>query len=305
MINIHTEICPVCGGKEFAKKFSCKDYSVSKEAFDLYTCNDCGFAFTQDFPSETEIGRYYESSDYISHSDTEQGLINKLYHWVRKTALKTKADIVFKYSAPESTTLLDIGVGTGYFMNEMRSRKWIVTGIEASENARAYAKQKFNIDTQCAEYLYQIPRANKDVITMWHVLEHMENLNMVMDRLHEILKDSGTAVIALPNKASFDAEAYKQYWAAYDVPRHLWHFSPEDFELLANKHNFDVVAVEPMYFDSFYISMLSQKYKGTFCGSIIGLIKGGIYYLKNLCNHKKSSSLIYILKKRTKPTNNI
>ncbi len=295
---VHIEACPVCEGKEFKTFLSCSDLSVSSEKFDICKCADCGFAFTQDFPAESEIGKYYESNDYVSHSDTHEGLINKLYHQVRKIALRGKAKTVERYSSAEASTLLDVGSATGYFLNEMCRCKWVVTGVEVSDGARAFAKQKFDLDTQDAEYLYKIKEGNKDVITMWHVLEHMEDLNKVMARLHRILKDDGIAVIALPNKDSYDAQAYGEYWAAYDVPRHLWHFSPDDFTRFATKHDFEVVAIKPMYFDSFYISMLSEKYKGTFCGSLVGLMKGGIYFLKNLANHRGSSSLTYILKKK-------
>jgi hypothetical protein len=135
---------------------------------------------------------------------------------------------------------------------------------------------------------------------MWHVLEHMEHLNHVMGHLSAILKNDGTVIIALPNKGSLDAVHYKEYWAAYDVPRHLWHFSLPDFERLAEKHHFEVIDVKPMYFDAFYISMLSEKNKGTFMATIVGLAKGGIFFLRTLADKEKSSSLIYILKKNKK-----
>lgn len=298
MKTIHTDICPVCGGSELLSYLSCKDYLTTQEIFDICRCSKCGFALTQDFPSEDEIGKYYEASAYVSHSDTHKGIINTLYHWVRKIALKSKAKTVINYAPEKTGTLLDIGSGTGYFLNKMKSKNWVVTGIEKSEQARKYAKDKFDVDCQDSVSLYDIPSQTKDVITMWHVLEHLEHLNDVMDRLHELLKDNGTAVIALPNKESFDAVHYKENWAAYDVPRHLWHFSPSDFEYLAKKHHFEIVAVKPMYFDAFYISMLSEKNRGTFLASFVGLVKGGLFFLRTLNNKKRSSSLIYILKKK-------
>ena len=298
MKTIHTDICPVCGNSELQPYLSCKDYLTTQENFDICRCGKCGFALTQDFPSENEIGKYYEASAYVSHSDTHKGIINTLYHWVRKIALKSKAKTVIQYAPKKTGILLDIGSGTGYFLNKMKSENWVVTGIEKSEQARKYAKEKFDIDCRDSEYLYDIPSQTKDVVTMWHVLEHLEHLNDVMDRLHGLLKEDGTAVIALPNKESFDAAHYKEYWAAYDVPRHLWHFSPSDFEHLAKRHHFEIVAVKPMYFDAFYISMLSEKNKGTFLASFVGLAKGGLFFLRTLNNKKRSSSLIYILKKK-------
>ncbi len=295
---IHTSICPVCGSKEIAPFLSCKDNLTTQEVFEICNCAVCGFAFTQDFPSEKEIGKYYEATAYVSYSDTHKGIINTLYHWARKIALKSKAKMVASYADNRKGMLLDIGSGTGYFLNKMKEQKWIVTGIEKSDAARQYTKQKFDIDCQPSEYLYEIPCKTKDVITMWHVLEHLEHLNSVLDHIQGILKNDGTLIIALPNKDSFDAAHYKEYWAAYDVPRHLWHFSPSDFEHLANRHQFELVDTKPMYFDAFYISMLSEQNKGTTLGSLVGLIKGGIYFLKSLGNKERCSSLTYILKKK-------
>lgn len=298
MTAIHSDKCPVCGGEKLKLFLECKDYFATKETFAIDRCPNCGFALTQDFPSENEIGRYYDVPEYISHSNTHKGIINTLYHWARKIALRSKSKIVVNYASKPTGTLLDVGCGTGYFLDKMKRLKWIVTGIEKAEAPRNYARNKFGINCQNSDYLFDIPGQTKDVITMWHVLEHLEQLNKTMAHLHKILKNDGTAIIALPNKESFDAIAYRQNWAAYDVPRHLWHFSPADFEQLANKHRFELIAIKPMYFDAFYISMLSEKNKGTFCASIVGLLKGGIYFLRSLGNKKRCSSLIYILKKK-------
>ncbi|MDR1882167.1 MAG: class I SAM-dependent methyltransferase [Prevotella sp.] len=298
MKKIHTDICPVCGNTELVPHLSCKDYLTTRESFDIYRCKACGFALTQDFPAEDEIDPYYEAPEYISHSDTRQGIINILYHWARKIALKSKSKTVNRYATKKTGMLLDIGAGTGYFLNRMKEQKWIVTGIEKSESARKFAKRKFDIDCQSSDYLYKVCEKTKDVITMWHVLEHMEHPNRVMEHLFSLLKDDGTAIIALPNKDSFDAVHYREYWAAYDVPRHLWHFSPSCFELLAKKLHFELIDVKPMYFDTFYISMLSEKNKGTFLASIAGLAKGAVFFLLTLGNRKRSSSLVYILKKK-------
>jgi len=298
MNTIHTNICPVCGSVEFIPFLTCTDYLATKEKFDIVSCKSCGFALTQDFPSEDVIGKYYDAPEYISHSDTNKGIINALYHLARKMALKSKSKIVSRYVPKKTGMLLDIGSGTGYFLNKMKEKKWIVTGVEKSETARQYAKQKFDIDCQDSEYLYEISCKTKDAVTMWHVLEHLEHLNSVLEHLQQILKDDGAVIIALPNKKSLDARHYNEYWAAYDVPRHLWHFSPSDFKYLANRHGFELIDIRPMYLDAFYISMLSEKNKGTFMASIVGLIKGGIFFLRSLGNKEKCSSLIYILKKK-------
>lgn len=300
MSTIHTHICPVCGNKELKPYLTCRDYLATKEQFDICKCIKCGFALTQHFPSEDVIGRYYDAPEYVSHSDTQKGLINTLYHWARKIALKSKSKIVIQYAPVKTGKLLDIGSGTGYFLNRMKKLKWMVTGIEKSGSAREYAKRKFDLNSQQSEYLYEIPCKTKDVVTMWHVLEHLEHLNKVLEQIYKILHDDGIVVIALPNKESADAIHYRENWAAYDVPRHLWHFSLPDFEHLIRRHHFELVGVKPMYFDAFYISMLSEKNKGTPLASLIGLMKGGIFFLRTLADMKKSSSLIYILKKQNK-----
>lgn len=298
MTKIHNNICPICNHSEFSDYLVCKDYYASKEDFQLIECKKCGFVLTQDFPSENEIGKYYHVPDYVSHSDTKKGLINRLYHIARSMALKSKAKIINKYSGKDEGMLLDIGCGTGYFLDQMRGEGWAVTGVEKDEGARKFAKEKFDLNTQEHNYVLQLLKGSKDVITMWHVLEHIENLDLMMNRLHDILREDGLLVIALPNCHSLDAQAYEQYWAAYDVPRHLWHFSPDNFELLANKYNFKLVDKKPMYFDAFYISMLSEKYKGSFIASLRGLIKGFSFFLRSRSNVDTCSSITYILKKK-------
>lgn len=297
MSNIHKNTCPVCDQKIFSGYLVCKDYYASKEDFQLVECTNCGFVMTQDFPSEDEIGKYYNVADYVSHSDTKKGIVNRLYHLARTIALRSKSRIVKKYSEKKTGLLLDIGCGTGYFLNKMRCSQWVVTGIEKDEGARRYAKEKFDLNTHEHDYLFQLMKGSKDVITMWHVLEHIERLDETLSKLYNILSDNGVLLIALPNKDSLDAQKYQEYWAAYDVPRHLWHFSPDNFELLANKYNFKLIDKKPMYFDAFYISMLSEKYKGTFAAPLVGLVRGFLFFIRSLSDMNKCSSITYILKK--------
>lgn len=298
MKTAHISKCPLCSSDSFIPYLECKDYYATQESFHLSQCVNCGFVYTQDFPAEDEIGKYYHVQDYISHSDTQKGIINKLYHLVRNFSLKSKSKLVIHSSGKQTGSLLDYGCGTGYFLNAMDVKGWSVSGIEKDEGARSYAKDKFRLDVQSDNYLFQVPENQLDVVTMWHVLEHVEKLNECMSQLYKVLKGDGTLVIALPNRNSCDAQHYKQFWAAYDVPRHLWHFSSQNFENLANKHNFKVVDIKPMHFDGFYISMLSEKYKKTIAGTLVGLLKGGVFFLRSLTNKQKSSSLIYILKKK-------
>lgn len=299
MSTIHNEICPVCSNHELKEMFVCRDFLVTKEEFSLYRCRKCGFALTQDFPSEDGIGRYYEAPEYISHTDTHQGIINRLYHQARKISLQSKVKLIEKYIPHQTGRLLDVGCGTGYFLNAMSERKeWALKGIEKSPTTREYARKKFDLNISDTNFISEIPPLTEDAITLWHVLEHIENLNSTMQHLHRILKDDGTLFIALPNKNSFDAAHYQNMWAAYDVPRHLWHFSPDDFTEFAEKHNFKVVEMLSMKFDPFYISMLSEKNRGTFLASLVGLTKGCCFFFRSLFNLKRGSSIIYILKKK-------
>lgn len=277
---------------------TCKDNFATRETFEIFQCGKCNFSFTQDFPAESEIGRYYDSSEYISHTDTQKGIINRLYHLARVIALKTKSRLVTGNSTCSERKLLDVGCGTGYFLNRMKELKWDVVGIEQSLEVREQVKRKFAIEPFPSEYLFEIKKESFNAITMWHVLEHVEHLNETMSTLHNVLKDDGTLFIALPNKASSDAFHYASEWAAYDVPRHLWHFSPNDFTKLAKKHGFVLNTIKPMYFDAFYISMLSEKNKKTPLASLVGMLKGSFFFLCSLLNIKRCSSLVYVLRKQ-------
>lgn len=297
MNTIHINFCPVCSNNNCENFLSCTDYMVTQEVYSLYKCAKCKFIFTQNFPVEDEIGKYYEAPEYVSHSDTQKGLINTLYHFARKITLRYKVNLVNKYAKQKSGKLLDIGSGTGYFLNAISKNKWDVKGIEKSEEARKLSRDKFGLDIQDSDSLFEIPSNSLDVITLWHVLEHIEKLNPTMENLHRILKDKGILFVALPNANSYDAAHYKQNWAAYDVPRHLWHFSPNSFSEFAKKHNFKVHKMNRMNFDPFYISMLSEKYKGSHFANLKGFLLGFTYFARSLFNTKRSSSIIYILKK--------
>ena len=298
MTKEHIEKCPVCEQTIFSQKFFCEDYFVSHEKFPIYYCNACSFNFTQHIPGKDEINRYYETLDYVSHSNIKKGLINTIYHWVRKRMLWRKAKIVEKNQV--SKHLLDVGCGTGHFAGTMQYRGWKTVGIEPAVEPAEFAKKNFNLTVKSSLFADDFTENYFDVITLWHVLEHLPELNKSMEKLHQLLKDDGMLVIAIPNIKSYDAEKYQKYWAAYDVPRHIWHFSPETFRILATNHGFQVFNQKTMPFDAFYISMMSEKYKGTKLFVIKGIIAGIFSYIICLFNKNKSSSLIYLLKKQEK-----
>jgi 2-polyprenyl-3-methyl-5-hydroxy-6-metoxy-1,4-benzoquinol methylase len=294
---IHIDTCPVCGNSHSELANTCIDHYATGEKFDIFRCTNCGFLFTQDFPSENNIGRYYDTKDYISHSDTNKGIVNKLYHVVRKRMMKKKADIVRTHTHSSAPWLLDIGCGIGVFLSEMSKRGWAVKGIEKNKEAREFAHKNFGVAVSDSEMLDKFEESSFGVITLWHSLEHLERLNETLKSIHKLLVENGTAFIAVPNAASEDAAYYKEMWAAYDVPRHLWHFTPETMRLLVEKNGFGIEKIYPMPFDAFYVSMLTEKYKNNKLHFLSGAFIGLKCFFKASKNPGKSSSIIYVLKK--------
>jgi len=290
--------CPGCGDISISKALSAKDYTVSGDTFDIWECNGCTLRFTQHVPSAETIGPYYKSTAYVSHSDTNEGLINKLYHFVRKITLQSKRNLLQRYNKGQAGALLDVGAGTGAFSSTMKTAAWDVTGLEPDEDARSVAANKHGLTLQSPDRLYNLASNQFDAITLWHVLEHVHDLQGYMENFHRVLKQEGHLYIAVPNYTSHDADVYGEYWAAYDVPRHLYHFSPASMEKLAALKGFRVKAFKPMWFDSFYVSMLSEQYKTGRSHLLKVYLIGCISNIKTFFNKKKCSSVIYILQKK-------
>lgn len=294
---VHHNSCPLCLSEKVVIKFSCTDNFLSKEEFYIAQCQDCGFQFTQDCPDEKEIGRYYESEDYISHSNTSKGLYNKLYRIARSFMLRRKLAIVNKITAKKSGAILDIGSGTGHFAGTMKRAGWQVKGIEINDKARSFSKSQFDLDVIGPDEISSLKPESFDCITLWHVLEHFHDPFNYASEIHRLLKPGGVCLIALPNSDSFDAFHYGRYWAAYDVPRHLWHFNPSTFKLFAEKAGFKLKELRSLPLDVFYISALSEKYKKSTLSFFKGMVRAKFYAFMALFNKEKSSSVIYILKK--------
>lgn len=297
MKRIHTDQCPVCGAADGEAFLTCKDHYATGESFELVRCSGCGFVRTQDFPDEAEIGRYYESADYVSHTDTRRGLMNKVYHAVRRLMLARKADMVEGLVAPKSgRRLLDIGCGTGYFLSTMKERGWQTLGVEKSRLAREAGQAHFALNV--LSDIREVSDGERfDVITLWHVMEHLQDLKMVFGRLRTLLADGGALVVALPNRSSYDSAFYGADWAAYDVPRHLWHFEPATFSRLARREGFRVEKYAPMPFDAFYVGMLSERYAGHKLSFVRGMWRGTVALAHALRDPQKSSSIIYVLRR--------
>ena len=290
--------CPVCGQSNFSDFLSCTDFFVSKEKFTIKECKNCGFKITTNIPDEENIAKYYQSEEYISHSNTQKGLVNTVYHRVRKYMLGQKRKTVEFATGIKKGNILDVGTGTGFFLNEMAINGWKVSATEKSSDARQFAKSEFNLDILETGELFNLPENQFDAITLWHVLEHIHNLDENMLTFTKLLKTKGKLIIAVPNHHSYDAKHYGEYWAAYDVPRHIWHFSPTQMKLFGEKFNLKLTKIKTMPFDSFYVSMLSEKYKKSGMGFLKGMFHGKISWLGSIINAKKCSSVIYIFEKK-------
>jgi 2-polyprenyl-3-methyl-5-hydroxy-6-metoxy-1,4-benzoquinol methylase len=233
-----------------------KDYSVSQEIFELLHDEELDMLITHPQPSLEKLPSYYESVDYISHTDGNKSLFEKMYQFVKSIALKNKLKLINSQS-PKGR-ILDIGAGVGDFLSVCKNDGWQTIGIEPSDKAKAIALNK---GVSFVENLSELESNSFDIITMWHVLEHVPDLENQIKELKRLIKPSGTVIIAVPNFKSFDASYYSNFWAAYDVPIHLWHFSKTAIKKLFAKENLELVKVLPMKFDSFYVSLLSEKYK--------------------------------------------
>ena len=289
--------CPLCGNHQIIPVLSAEDYTVSHEHFDIWECNQCSVRFTQNSPSPEDIGKYYQSENYISHSDTSTGLINNLYHRVRKRTLIRKKKLMERFTGKTAGSILDVGCGTGAFLHTMKQAGWEVTGLEPDENAAKKAKELYGIEPMKADEIYNLSPATFDAITMWHVLEHVHDLHGYMKKLKSLLKPGGKLFIAVPNYTSYDAAKYKQFWAAYDVPRHIYHFTKSGMEKLMNTENWKMKKIKPLLLDSFYISMLSEKYKKSAFFWLKGLVFGSISNFK-ASKTGEYSSLIYVIEKK-------
>jgi len=268
-----------------------KDHSVSGETFQLLLNEELQLLKTHPQPALEDLARYYESDDYISHTDGKRSLFEKLYHVVKEKALRDKVMLIENFHAAKGN-LLDIGAGTGDFLVEVKYHGWSVIGIEPSAKAKALAQSK---QIRFAENLAEIEDHTMDVITMWHVLEHVPDIENHIAELKRVLKPDGVIVIAVPNYNSYDAKHYGVYWAAYDVPRHLWHFSKTAIKKLFAVQELELIKILPMKFDSFYVSLLSEKYKT----GKMNFFKGFINGLRSNMKAKKNleySSHIYVLK---------
>lgn len=285
--------CPICNSTQFNTSISGKDYFLSGETFSIVRCESCGFRFTNPRPDAEELSQYYQSSDYISHSDARKGIFNNIYQWIRKYTLSKKHNLIATHSTKGK--LLDIGCATGHFLYLMKKKGWETYGIEPDKKTRDSAIEAYKLNVFTEEELDTFEKEFFDVITMWHVLEHVSQLNKRIAQLKRLLKKDGVIFIAVPNCSSYDAEKYGVFWAGYDLPRHLYHFTAEDMKRVLKNFGLIVEEVMPMKFDSFYVSLLSEKYKTGKMRWIPGMWTGLLSNLKANENNG-TSSLIFVVK---------
>lgn len=292
---VHHSNCPLCKASETYPFLTCTDHLVSREKFQVFRCPGCSFTFTGDYPGENESGRYYESDDYISHTDSGKTLFEKAYRIARSMMLRRKRRIVRMATGQPAGNILDIGCGTGHFPDAMKKSGWQTVGVEINQKAREYAIINFNLEVIPPSGISSLHENTFDSVSMWHVFEHLHNPDEWLDTIKRLLKPDGKVVVALPNCLSYDAVHYGAEWAAYDVPRHLWHFSPVSFALLAQKAGLKIAGMKVLPFDVFYISILSEKHKGSAFPELKGMVKGFFFSLLSFFSRRRSSSLVYIL----------
>ena len=287
------DVCPICSSNKFQEYLSAKDYTVSHETFQIQKCIQCEFILTSPRPTEEKLATYYLSDNYVSHTASAKTLFDKIYEKARQRTLQWKLTLVKHFiNASQNPSILDYGCGTGFFLQKMKDNHFQISGVEPSPVARTHAEKitGIKIDSDLSQI-----KKSFDAITLWHVLEHVSELNDTLDSLKKKLKEKGTIIIAVPNHKSEDAKMYGAVWAGYDVPRHLWHFDQNSMKQLLAKHKLKIIETIPMKLDALYVSMLSEKYLAN-GQSILTFTKGFIngIFSNFKAKNKNYSSLIYI-----------
>ena len=285
--------CPFCESENTRLYLKLKDYFLTQEDFEIFECDNCKLLFTSPRPDKSVIGKYYKSEDYLSHNEHKKGLVPWIYNRVKRVNIRNK----YKISCGDHIKphILDFGCGVGDFLNYAKQKGCEISGCDMSEDARIWASMKLGKSIVTPEEIFALPHSTFDIITMWHVLEHIDDLRFQTEQLHRLLKDNGRLVIAVPNYKSYDAQYYKDKWAAYDVPRHLNHFHKESLQNIF-AGSFELDEIRPLKWDAFYISMMSENYIGKGNSFIKGILSGW----KSNRKARKSgeySSLIYVFHK--------
>jgi 2-polyprenyl-3-methyl-5-hydroxy-6-metoxy-1,4-benzoquinol methylase len=289
------EVCPVCKGTTFHPFLSCKDHTTTGEVFHVEQCGTCNLLLTNPRPLESQVSAYYQSANYISHTSKATGIVDYIYLVFRMLTIRWKLALIKHHL--HNNSLLDVGCGTGHFLKHCSDRGVNTMGIEVSDDARQAA---INNNLRVEKSLDSLSIEKFSVITLWHVLEHIYNLETTLRQLKDRLEENGTIFIAVPNWQSMDANHYQEYWAAYDVPRHLWHFSKATMTMLLEKNGLKLRGVIPMRLDAYYVSLLSEKYRNNGSTTLNSALSAISIAFKSNHQAKKDmnySSLIYLAAK--------
>ena len=281
---------------EFRNKLVVEDKSVSHESFAIVQCAGCEFQFTNPRPDAAHIGRYYESDEYVSHNSGAGGVLNQAYKVARFFTMRRKVGLINTFSGLQNGPgrLLDYGCGTGHFLAAAQAAGWHVAGLEPNARARQEASRRVGQPVGEGPLTDFVP-ASFDVITLWHVLEHVHKLHETLAQLTALLRPTGVLLIAVPNVESLDAQHYREHWAAYDVPRHLYHFAPKTMARLLKKHQLKVIEPRPMPLDAYYVSLLSEQYRAERGGGLLATLKAGYQSNRYAAQHEgQYSSLLYV-----------
>ena len=287
--------CPYCQSDSSDLHLKLKDYFLTQEDFEIYRCPHCGLLFTWPRPNDSELGRYYKSDDYLSHNESKKGIIPFIYNRVKRVNIKNKFNIAT--TAAKGKRMLDFGCGVGDFIFYAKQNGYEVAATDVSDNARNAAAKKLGATLPSPHQVFEMPDNSFDIITMWHVLEHIGDLKTQIFHLDRLLAQDGRLVIALPDYLSYDAQHYQEMWAAYDVPRHLNHFDKNSLQNLFSTTQLKLVDTKPLKWDSYYISMMSEKYRGASLSFVRGLVQG---FKSNRAARKSGeySSMVYIFERK-------
>lgn len=288
------EKCPWCGSKNAQEHLKVKDLFLTQEEFRILKCKECGLLYTTPRPDKDKIGDYYKSEEYYSHKENNSGFIPKMYEKVKAINLKNKYKIASE--GIRTGAALDIGCGVGDFIHTMEQNGWTCMGVEPSEEAKSIAKNRIKANILSGQDLEQIQNESFDIITMWHVLEHVEDIRWQIDQLQRLTKKGGRIVIALPNYKSYDGQHYKEMWAAYDVPRHLNHFDNKTIIKILTSKGLKYIKTEKLIWDAYYISYMSEKYEHHSLPLIRGAFQGAISNFKAR-RSGEWSSLVYVFER--------
>ncbi len=290
------KVCPVCRGTSFIKFLECKDYTHSHELFSIQQCKTCQVLLTNPRPDEENIGMFYPTANYISHSGKSTSIFDYIYLQARKIALRRKLNLIERHK--KIGTILDYGCGTGEFLAFMLAHNWTTLGVEPAEYARTKAIKILGNNTDLVKgNIEELPVNAFDAITLWHVLEHVPRPDELLSSLKLKLNKDGFIFVAVPNHESHDAHYYREHWAGYDVPRHFWHFSPSQLQTILEGQGFKLHAKVPLKMDAYYVSLLSEKYKNNGKHNVLTPVKAFVRGLISNAKAKKTmnySSLIYI-----------